>query len=110
MLPAVPFAFLVLLALLPGWIFVRLAETKSERPGRSQLAELLELAAVGFSTIAFSALIIAWLPIVSHSSWLFNVEAWAHTRRQYLGAHLGAVLTSAASEELLREEFTKRRC
>jgi uncharacterized protein DUF6338 len=96
MLPAVPFAFLVLLALLPGWIFVRLAESKSERPGRSQLAELLELAAVGFSTIAISALIVAWLSIASHWFWLFNVEEWAHARHQYLGDHLGAALTSAA--------------
>ena len=87
MLPDVPFAFLALLALLPGWIFVRLAETKTERPDRSQLAELLELAAVGFSTIAVSAFIVAWLSITSHPSRLFNVEAWAHTRHQYLGDH-----------------------
>jgi hypothetical protein len=96
MLPAVPFTFLVLLALLPGWIFVRLAETKSEPAGRSQLAELLELAAVGFSTIAFSALIVAGLSISGHYSWLFNVEAWAHTRNQYLGDHIGAVIASTA--------------
>lgn len=94
MLPAVPFTFLVLLALLPGWIFVRLAETKSEPADRSQLAELLELAAVGFSAIAISALIVAGLSINGHYSWLFNVEAWAHTRNQYLGDHLGAAIAS----------------
>jgi Family of unknown function (DUF6338) len=96
MLPAVPFTFLVLLALLPGWIFVRLAETKSEPADRSQLAELLELAAVGFSAIAISALIVAGLSINGHYSWLFNVEAWAHTRNQYLGDHLGAAIASTA--------------
>lgn len=94
MLPDVPLAFWVLLALLPGWIFVRLAETKSERPDRSQLAELLELAAVGFSTIAVSALAVASLSIAKSFSWLFNIEAWAHARNQYLGDHLGAALVS----------------
>jgi hypothetical protein len=101
MLPDAPFAFLVLLALFPGWIFVRLAETKSERPDRSPLAELLELGAVGFSTIAAAAIIVAALPITGHFSWLFNVEVWAHIRNQYLGDHLGAALASIAVTMIL---------
>jgi flagellar biogenesis protein FliO len=96
MLPDVPLAFWVLLALLPGWIFVRLAETRCERPDRSQLAELLELAAVGFSTTAVSAIAVASLSLIKGFSWVFNVAAWAHTRNQYLGDHLATALGSMA--------------
>jgi hypothetical protein len=92
-LPNAPFALLALLALLPGWLFVRLAERRGPRPERSSLAELLELAAVGFSAIVVSALIVAGLSFVIHP-WLFNVRAWAHERQRYLGDHLGAALIS----------------
>jgi hypothetical protein len=95
MLPNAPFALLVLLALLPGWLFVRLAERRGPRPQRSPLAEFLELAAVGFSAIVISALIVAGLSFIIHP-WLFNLEAWAHERHQYLGNHLGAALASTA--------------
>jgi Family of unknown function (DUF6338) len=96
MLPDVPLAFWVLLALLPGWIFFRLTETRCERPDRSQLAELLEFAAAGFSTTAVSTLAVASLSLIRGFSWLFNVDAWAHARNQYLGDHLGSALVSVA--------------
>jgi Family of unknown function (DUF6338) len=99
MLPNAPFAFFILLALLPGWIFVRLAEKLGPRPDRSQLAELLELAAVGFSTLAVSTLILTGLSL--RVSWLFDVESWAHTRHNYLGNHLDAALLSTALTVLL---------
>jgi hypothetical protein len=94
MLPGAPVALLVLAALLPGWIFVRLAERRAPRPERSGLSELVELAAVGFSTVALSVLAAAGL------SWtrlpgLFDVRAWAIYRGDYLGQHLGAALLSA---------------
>lgn len=95
MLPNVPFALFILLALLPGWVFVRLSERMGPRPERSSLAELLELAAVGFSALALAALIVAGLSLKGNSG-LFNVESWAHTRHQYLGDHLGAALASTA--------------
>ncbi len=94
-LPNAPFPLLVLLALLPGWLFIRLAERRGPRPERSSLAEFLELAAVGFSAVVVSALIVAGLSFVIHP-WLFNVKAWAHERQQYLGDHLGAALISIA--------------
>jgi hypothetical protein len=93
MLPNAPFALLVLLALLPGWLFVRLAERRGPRPERSSLAELLELTAVGFSTIAVSALAVVGLSLVIHP-WLFDVRAWAHERNRYLGDHIGPALAS----------------
>ena len=93
MLPNAPFALLVLLALLPGWLFIRLAERRGPRPERSSLVEFLELAAVGFSAIVVSALIVAGLSFVMHP-WLFNVKAWAAERQRYLGDHLGAALVS----------------
>ena len=92
-LPNAPFALLALLALLPGWLFIRLAERRGPRPERSSLAEFLELAAVGFSAITVSTLIVAALSFVVHP-WLFNVRAWAHERHRYLGDHLGAALVS----------------
>ena len=94
MLPNAPFAVLILLALIPGWIFFRLAETKAEPPDRSQLAELLELTAVGLFTIALSVLAVAGLSTKKHYSWLFDVEVWARSRHQYLGNHLGPAIAS----------------
>ena len=88
------FALLVVLALFPGWVFVRLAETKASRPERSQLAELLELAAIGFTTTAISALAIAAMSTMKDFSFLFNVPASVHTGQQYLGEHLVAALLS----------------
>jgi hypothetical protein len=96
MLPDVPIALLVLFALFPGWIFIRLSEARTQRPERSQLAELLEFAAVGFSTTAISALAIAALSSIPTFSFLFNVEAWANTRDSYLGNHFYAALASTA--------------
>src|SRR6266704_1123070 len=95
MLPNAPFALLALLALLPGWLFVRLAERRGPRPERSSLAELLELAAVGFSAMAVSALVVVSLSLAIHP-WLFDVKAWAHERHQYLGEHLVPALVSTA--------------
>jgi hypothetical protein len=94
MLPGAPIALFALAALLPGWIFVRLAERRAPRPERSGLAELVELAAVGFSTVAISVLAVASL------SWtripgLFNVRLWAILRGDYLGRHIGSALLSA---------------
>jgi Family of unknown function (DUF6338) len=96
MLPDAPLAFLALLALLPGWIFFRRAETRSERPDRSQLSELLELAAVGLATLVASTLVVALLSAETRLSWLFNIKGWARTRGPYLGDHLSAALASVA--------------
>lgn len=95
MLPTVPLAFLILLSLLPGWIFIRLAERTGPRPERSQLAELLELTAVGLASLSVASLIVATASL-GHNSGLFNVDAWARTRRGYLGNHLSAALLSVA--------------
>jgi Family of unknown function (DUF6338) len=96
MLPTDSFALLVILALFPGWIYFRLAETRAPRPGRSQLAELLELATVGFAATGMSAVVIALVSSIKYCSFLFNVEVWARTRGPYLGDHLAAALASAA--------------
>lgn len=95
MLPDAPIALLALAALFPGWIFIRLAERRAPRPERSGFAELVELAAVGFSTVALSALTVASL------SWtrlpgLFDVRVWARVRGGYLGQHIGSALLSMA--------------
>jgi hypothetical protein len=94
-LPDAPIALLALASLFPGWIFIRLAERRAPRPERSGFAELVELAAVGFSTVGLSALIVAGL------SWtrlpgLFNVRIWARLRGNYLGQHIGFALLSMA--------------
>jgi hypothetical protein len=93
MLPSAPFALLVFLALIPGWIYFRLAERRGPRPERSQLVELLELAAVGFTAITTAAIIVAALSLTLNH-WLFDIRAWALQRHQYLGDHLAAALTS----------------
>lgn len=100
LLPTAPFALFVLAALLPGWIFVRLAERRAPRPDRSGFAELVELAAVGFSAVALSALIVAGLSWARIAG-LFNVSAWARTRGSYLGEHIGPALLSAALVAIL---------
>jgi hypothetical protein len=100
MLPGAPIALFALAALLPGWIFVRLAERRVPRPERSALAELVELAAVGFSTVAasvFAVAILSW----THIPGLFNVRAWAILRGDYLGRHIGSALLSAGLVAIL---------
>ncbi len=95
MLPAAPLALLALAGLLPGWLFLRLAERRGPRRDQSGLTELVELAAVGFSAVAVSCLVVAGL------SWtglpgLFDVSSWASVRHAYLGDHIGAAIVSAS--------------
>lgn len=95
MIPGAPFTLFVLLALIPGWLFFRMAERRGPRPERSQLVELLELAAVGFSAITIAFIVVLALSL-QFNHWLFDIKAWAHERHQYLGDHLGAALASTA--------------
>ncbi|SRR5712691_2010679 len=94
-IPSAPFALLVLLALIPGWVYFRLAERRGPRPERSQLVELLELAAVGVTAviIAGTAVIAASLPF----QWLFNIMSWARVRHHYLGVHFAAAVASVGA-------------
>jgi hypothetical protein len=93
MLPGAPFAVLVLLALMPGWLFFRLAERRGPRPERSQLAELLEFAAVGFTAITVASLLVIALSL-KFNHWFFDLRAWANRRHQYVSHHIGAALFS----------------
>jgi hypothetical protein len=58
------------------------------------LGELLELAAVGFSTVGIAGLLVASLSWTAIPG-LFDVRAWARMRGSYLGQHIGAALLSA---------------
>jgi hypothetical protein len=92
MVPTAPFALFVLLALVPGWLYFRMAESRGPRPERSQLAEFLELTAVGFTAITIAAISVIALSLRFH--WLFDLVAWARVRHSYLGAHFAAALAS----------------
>jgi hypothetical protein len=94
-IPSAPFALLVFLALVPGWLYFRLAERRGPRPERSQLVELLELAAVGVTAVIIAGTSVIALSLQCH--WLFNIIVWARVRHYYLGDHFAAIVASVAA-------------
>jgi hypothetical protein len=75
---------LLLLALVPGWLYLRLRERLRPQSGSTGLGELIEILAVGLATTGVAAFILlvvlphGWLPF------LLDVEAWAKGGETYL--------------------------
>jgi Family of unknown function (DUF6338) len=85
----------IALALVPGWLYLRLRERSRPPSNATGLSELLEVAAVGLITTGFSVLVVSLLP----HSWtpgLVDLEAWAHKGNDYLREHVRSTLVAAA--------------
>jgi hypothetical protein len=88
-------ALVIVLALVPGWFYLRLIE-RIERPRTSStLHELLEVLAVGVATTGVSTLLFLLLP----HSWLpfaVDVSKWGIKGNQYLKQHVRQSAAAAA--------------
>lgn len=76
MIPSGAFAAALLVALIPGWVFLKLRERRDAALPRNGLDELLEIFAVGLSTTG--AAVLAWLLLPrSSTGWLLDPQALA---------------------------------
>jgi flagellar biogenesis protein FliO len=87
-------ALLLVLALVPGWIYLRLVERLQPPSGTSGLHQLLEVLAVGVATTGVSAIAVVLVP---HRLLPFtlDVAAWAKDDA-YLRPHARAAVASVA--------------
>lgn len=76
MIPSGAFAAAVLLALIPGWVFLKLRERRDAALPRNGLDELLEIFAVGLSTTGAALLVWVLLPR-GWTTWLVDPQALA---------------------------------
>jgi len=88
-------ALLIVLALVPGWVYLRLVERLRPRSTDSPLNQLLEVLAVGAVTTGVSALVVSllphrWLPIT------LDVDAWAAGGPDHLREHWQQAAITAA--------------
>jgi hypothetical protein len=93
--PATLGALLLVLALVPGWIYLRLVERLKPPTGTSGLHQLLEVLAVGVGTTGVSAMALALVP----HGWLpftLNLRIWAAKDGAYLRTHYRAATWSVA--------------
>jgi Family of unknown function (DUF6338) len=93
--PVTVTALLVVLALVPGWVYLRLVERLRPRSTGTPLNQLLEVVAVGGITTGLSAFLVAvlphpWLPF------LLDVGAWAERGPDYLRVHWRSAAGSVA--------------
>jgi flagellar biogenesis protein FliO len=93
--PVTVTALLVVLALVPGWVYLRLVERLGPRSSDSPLHQLLEVLAVGAATTGVSAFVVAVLP----HRWLpftLDIGAWATGGPDYLRVHWRSAAGSVA--------------
>lgn len=84
---------LLLLALIPGWLYLRLQERLRPPSGTTGLGELLEVVAVGLATTGISAVAVALSPHCL-APFLLDVDAWSAGGDAYLRAHVRLALSS----------------
>ncbi|MEV5704773.1 DUF6338 family protein [Actinoallomurus sp. NPDC052274] len=93
--PATFGALIIVLALVPGWSYLRLVERFSPARSANALHQLLEVFAVGMATTGVSVLLLllvphGWLPFT------LRADAWAAGGNQYLGRHIRSAAASIA--------------
>jgi len=94
-LPDSAWVVLLLLTLIPGWVYLRLQERLRPPSNATGLSELLEVVAVGLATTGISALVIAllphrWIPVI------VDVDRWAIDGNAYLRDHIRIAIASVA--------------
>lgn len=100
MLPGSGLALVALLALVPGWVFLRLRQRHTPMHQATGLGQLLEVLGVGLATTGTAALILVvvphrWLPFLA------DIDAWALAGGGYAATHPRNVLASAVALLLL---------
>jgi hypothetical protein len=91
---------LLLLALIPGWLYLRLQERLRPPSGTTGLGELLEVVAVGLATTGVSAVALALWPY-RFAPILLDVDAWSAGGDAYLRDHVRPALGSLVAVLLL---------
>ncbi|TDW17875.1 DUF6338 family protein [Kribbella kalugense] len=86
MVPSGLAALLVVLALVPGWYYIRLTSRLRARTKTTGLQELLEFVSVGALTTGTAVLIVVLLPHRWHP-WTLDVDRWTSGGATYLRAH-----------------------
>jgi hypothetical protein len=84
----------LLIALVPGWVYLRLRERLRPAAENTALSELLEVLAVGLATTGVAATILTIVP----SSWvpfLLDVSRWAIGGNHYVRDHVRQAVVSA---------------
>jgi hypothetical protein len=85
-LPGSGLALVALLALVPGWVFLRLRQRHTPMPQPAGLGQLLEVLGVGLATTGTAAAVLVavphrWLPFLA------DIDAWALAGGGYAAAH-----------------------
>lgn len=93
MIPSSIGAIFLLVALVPGWLHLRLRERLAPPSGATGLSELLEVLAVGLATTGASVMILVFLP----SGWLpflVDLDTWAAQGETYIRQHVRDAVAS----------------
>lgn len=93
--PTTVVALLIILALVPGWFYLRLIEPLDAPRSSSGLHQLLEVLAVGAATTGVSVLVMVLVP----HSWIpfsLDIQAWAGGGKKYLKGHIHQAAVSSA--------------
>lgn len=96
MLPGSGLALVVLLALVPGWVFLRLRQRHDPQNQPAGLNQLLEVFAVGVVTTGTVSLALAYIP----HAWLpflVDLDAWADRGGAYAADHPRQLLATGAT-------------
>jgi hypothetical protein len=85
----------IALALVPGWLYLRLCERVRPPSSATGLTQLLEVVAVGLLTTGISVFLLSliphrWLP------WLIDVETWAAVGNDHLRHNIHSSVISVA--------------
>src|SRR5688572_8239840 len=86
MIPSGLGALLLVLALVPGWYYLRLTSRLRARTKTAGLQELMEIVSVGALTTGTAVLAVVLLPRGLHP-WTLDVDQWASGGATYLRAH-----------------------
>lgn len=95
MIPGNSLVVLLMLALVPGWVYLRLRQRHTAIVQTPGLAQLLEVLAVGLVTTGSAVFLFVLLP----HAWLpftVDVDAWAEQGTGYARANPRVVLTTGA--------------
>jgi Family of unknown function (DUF6338) len=86
-------AAVVVLALVPGWVYLRLRERHAPPNGSSGLAELLDVVGVGLATTGTAACLAVFVPH-RWMPFLADLGAWARQGDRYPSEHLRPVVAT----------------
>lgn len=93
-MPSEAGAFAILVALIPGWWFVRQRERKTGDLRASALDELLQVLVAGVATTGVSVAVLILWPW-GMVNWLVDVQRWLKEGDAYLQGNLRAIVVTA---------------